>query len=381
MNHQPSSARPPYAVSRQGSSFGSEEQVKARWSSANLRHIKDLWSLNEEQYEQLVLMQTKLADIDHWKNNPYEATRYVMGPQGYEKAEELFRLMIEWRIDNSVDTILETYKPPKTLLHYLPSAILAGYDRDGDPIYLERGGVCDIAELLRLYGRERLMKHIIWSRELASRGRWIEEYERKMGRPPTRLTIVYDLQGLNSRHIKAGVLPFLNESMRMTQQRYNGLAKRMIIIRSPSLFNIVWGMCKCAFPKGAQKKMIFSGPYDHLRVLNKYIDLEVLPPCIVPGGRGKPGIDMPPCLEGGLIPEDKISVPATEVANGKDEAHRYESATCSEASSDSEAEKSRVQRGMRSKQSCSVITIRGKRLIGGHWLAIKSSSKTMTVLH
>ena len=59
--------------------------------------------------------------------------------------------------------------------------------------------------LLTRYGRERLMKHIIWSRELASRGRWIEEYEKKMGRPPTRLTIVYgkfaafqkDYRGLN----------------------------------------------------------------------------------------------------------------------------------------------------------------------------------------
>ena len=79
--------------------------------------------------------------------------------------------------------------------------------------------------LLTRYGREALMKHIIWSRELASRGRWIEEYEAEMGRPPTRLTIIYDLQGLNSGHMKPGVLPFLVESMRITQQRYNGLAK------------------------------------------------------------------------------------------------------------------------------------------------------------
>lgn len=378
MNQQPRKARPPYAISRQGSSYGSEEKVEARWSSANLKHIKDLWSLNEEQYKQLVLMQDKLADIDHWKNNPYEATRFIMGPQGYEKAEELFRLMIEWRIDNSVDTILETYRPPKTLLHFLPSAILAGYDREGDAIYVERGGVCDCAGLLQRYGRERLMKHIIWSRELASRGRWIQEYERKMGRPPTRLTIVYDLQGLNSRHMKAGVLPFLNESMRMTQQRYNGLAKRMIIIRAPSLFNVVWSMCKRAFPKGAQKKMVFSGPHDYLQVLEKYIDLQVLPPCIMPGGRGKPGIDMPPRLEGGLISEDNISV--AEEANSTQTALEYESATCSQASSDSDAEKSRVRRGMRSKKSCSV-SVRGKRLIGGRWLAIKSSSKTVTVLH
>ena len=217
--------RPDYAISTQGSSFGAEESVTSRWSEKNLDYIRQLWSLNDEQYNQLTLLKDKLADIDHWKNNPYEATRFVMGPQGFDRAEELFRAMIKWRIENDIDTIMETYEPPKLLLNYLPSAILAGYDREGDPIYLERGGVMDGHGLLNRYGREKLMKHIIWSRERASRGRWIKDYERKMGRPPTRLTIVYDLQGLNSRHLKPGVLPFLNESMRVTQQRYNGLAK------------------------------------------------------------------------------------------------------------------------------------------------------------
>jgi hypothetical protein len=79
--------------------------------------------------------------------------------------------------------------------------------------------------LLNRFGRERLLKHIIWSRELAFRGRWIEEYEREMGKPPIRLTIIYDLQGLNSRHLMPGVLPLLTEAMKLTQLRYNGIAK------------------------------------------------------------------------------------------------------------------------------------------------------------
>jgi hypothetical protein len=89
----------------------------------------------------------------------------------------------------------------------------------------ERGGAMDGPGLLSRFGRERILKHIIWSRELAFRGRWIEEYEREMRKPPTRLTIIYDLQGMNSRHLKPGVLPLLNEAMKLTQLRYNGIAK------------------------------------------------------------------------------------------------------------------------------------------------------------
>ena len=153
------SSRPAYAISKQGSSFGSEEFIEERWSVENLGYVRKLWSLNEEQYRELVSMKEKLADIDHWKNNPFDAIRFVTGPQGFEKAEELFRTMIDWRIDNNIDNILETYKPPKVLLNYLPSAILAGYDKEGDPIYLERGGAMDGHGLLTRYGRERLMKH------------------------------------------------------------------------------------------------------------------------------------------------------------------------------------------------------------------------------
>lgn len=124
--------RPHYAVSKQGSRFGREESVEARWSLKNLQYIRELWSLTDEQYQELSSMKQRLADIDHWKNNPYEVTRFVTGPQGFAQAETLFRAMIDWRIENNVDTILDTYKPPKILLDYLPSAILAGYDKDGE---------------------------------------------------------------------------------------------------------------------------------------------------------------------------------------------------------------------------------------------------------
>ena len=124
--------RPSYAISKQGSSFGREETVEARWSRENLQFIRRLWSLTDEQYEALSSMKDKLADIDHWKNNPYEVTRFVTGPQGFDQAEALFRTMIEWRIENNVDTILETYRPPKILFDYLPSAIMAGCDKEGE---------------------------------------------------------------------------------------------------------------------------------------------------------------------------------------------------------------------------------------------------------
>lgn len=126
---------------------------------------------------------------------------------------------------NNVDTILEDYTPPPVLMDYCPSAILYGLDHDGDPIYLERAGATDAAGLLTHFGHKALIRHVIWLRELCGRGAWIKDHEERMGRPITQVTIVYDLEGLNVRHLRPGVLPLFAHMMRLTQDNYTGPVK------------------------------------------------------------------------------------------------------------------------------------------------------------
>jgi CRAL/TRIO domain len=365
-------------VSKQGSSYGREETLEARWSIENLQYIRTLWNLSDEHYQELCRLKDQLSDIDHWKNSPYEVVRFVTGPQG-PQAEEMFRAMIKWRLENEVDTILESYKPPKILLDYIPSAVLAGYDREGDPIYLERGGSIDGYGLLTRYGKEKLMKHIIWTRESVSRGRWIEDYERTMGRPPTRMTIIYDLKGLGSRHMKAGVLPFFTQSLAITQQRYNGLAKRFIILRAPPIFNFMWGVCKHAFPKGAVKKMVLTGPHNYMEVLDKYVDRNLLPPCIYPEGKGEVAIGMPARLEGGLIPEDdcyyledSLDPIKDTVDSGDDSSTSFETDCDSSGGSSGDSLGRSTQMRLRK--------VRCKRILEGRWAKKASSPEVLHVV-
>jgi hypothetical protein len=124
-----------------------------------------------------------------------------------------------------------------------------------------------------------------------------------MGRNITQVTIVYDLAGLNTRHMRPGVLPFFADMMSLTQNYYTGPVKRMIIIRAPAIFRACWGVVKHVFPEEARAKMVFTGSHNHEEILSQYMDLSVLPPVISPEhGQGYAAVGMPQRFEGGIPP-------------------------------------------------------------------------------
>lgn len=171
-------------------------------------------------------------------------------------------------------------------------------------IYLERGGAIDGQGLLKRFSQEELMKHAIWLREVHSSGAWVDQYEREKGRSIKDITVIYDLKGLSIRHYNPSVLAWFQSHMAMTEDNYPGPIKRIIIIRAPSIFRMVWSVVKHFFPKCSRDKMVFSGSNDHMKVLGKYMNVSHLPRCINPNGQGGPAIGMPDnCFEAGKIPD------------------------------------------------------------------------------
>ena len=282
------------------SSSGSHEE---RWSEERVHRAIEVWGLNGQEAEQLRSLKDRLSDVDHPKNTPHELVKYIKGPKGYDKAEEVFRNVIQWRRDFGTDTILEDYKPPKILYEYVSTAMLRGVDHEGDPVYVERAGALDALGLVRRYDQEALRKHTVWLRELTASGPWRQDYEHEHGHQPRQLTIVFDLEGLSSRHVKKEVIPIFKDFVAYTADKYYGVSKRMIIIRAPAIFRMVWRIAKHFYDPEVQKKMIFASK-DYLSVLEQYMPLSILPPCINPTGHGVTARGFPPNLNGGVIPDD-----------------------------------------------------------------------------
>ena len=261
------------------------------WGRERVQAVVDAWGFTDEDVARLRDLERRLSDVKHWKNEPTTVIKFLVGPWGHKAAETKFRKMIEWRELNHVDEILDSYVPPPALLQNTPNTVLHDYDREGDPIFLEAAGSVDF-ELLKLFGRDEVLKCAIWGRELYSRGAWLDEFEQRQGRPIKAVTVVYDLKGLSTKHLDPVALGIFRDVVKLAKENYPTKVKRVIIIRAPPIFRLVWNVAKHFFRDSLREKMVFAGK-DYLDVLNQHIDISILPDFICPGGRGRPATGLP----------------------------------------------------------------------------------------
>lgn len=288
-----------------------------RWSEESINRAIDVWELSRDEAKQLRRLKDTLSDVNHRLNTPHELVKYIKGPKGMEKAEEMFRFVINWRLEYGTDTLLDNYKPPRILYDYIATAMLEGVDYVGDPVYLERAGAIDGLGLVKRYDKNALLKHTVWLRELTATGAWRRDYEKKYGHQPRQVTVIFDLKGLSTRHAKTEVIQVFKELVSYTAERYYGVSKRMIIIRAPTIFRMVWQIAKHFYSPELQKKMIFA-PKDYLSVIDQYMDRDILPPSVNPEGHGRAARGFPPNLDGGLIPADLDKDEEVDVAAAAD---------------------------------------------------------------
>jgi CRAL/TRIO domain len=277
--------------------------TRPNWSNDSMDTTCELWQVDATERELLVELGRRVADIQHdQKNTPDELIRFLHAKSGdLIAAERMFRTSIEWRRTVQADTALDR-PPPLGLLEAIPGAILAGTDHEGDPVFVSRVGTFDAIGAYKKFGRDDIVHHCVWIRELASRGEWRVQREQAMGRPMKQLLIIEDLQGIPLTKLisSPAILSLYGEMMRIDQENYPDASKKIIVIRTPALFRMGWNLVKPFFDKYVVEKMVFCGYHDYETVLSQYVDLKVLPPDLLPGiGQGRAEVGMPSRFDGG----------------------------------------------------------------------------------
>lgn len=288
-----------------------DKTYEGKWEPSCLEMVCDIWKLDAGQaIPDLLKLKDRLSDLkDYPLNDPLELARcYVDANSRLEAAEEKFRNTVAWRCQEGIDDLLRDYQPPSAIEEYYPSCFLEGYDREGDPIWIDRVGASDAWAVYDTYGHVPFRNYVLRNREMALRGDFARHYERQTGRPPARITAIMDMEGLCRRHLNAGLIAPLEEGIRNLQDHYGGMAKQIIVAKAPFVFRVVWSIAQHFCSESLKKSIIFGNARNTQAIVDKYMDRPVLPPAFLPKeGQGRPGLGFAQTsLQGGILPEDII---------------------------------------------------------------------------
>jgi len=292
--------------------------LEERWSASSVERVAQAYQLTPDEKNKLFELKDNLQkkgyyDSKHQLMNPLELARWLREAHGnVALAESKFRAAMAWRLEHKIDDLVtsfaETTPDMETLQQHYPSCFLDSVDKDGDPIWLDRTGAADPMGCLRRYGNDTFCNYVLWVRETGLRGDFARDYETssKSGLPPIQVTAIMDMEGLCRRHLIPALLQPLEEGITILQSFYGvALAKRLLIIRAPMIFRIVWSIAQHFCSDDLKRKIIFCNARNLLPMLDKYIDREALPSCIAPlEGKAQPAPGFSPNLLGlGEMPE------------------------------------------------------------------------------
>lgn len=107
----------------------------------------------------------------------------------------------------------------------------------------------------------------------------MEEATRTSGKPISTWTLLVDLDGLNMRHLWRPGIRALLRIIEIVEANYPETMGRVLIIRAPRVFPILWTLVGTFIDENTRTKFLFYGGNDYLSSggLVDYISKDILP--------------------------------------------------------------------------------------------------------
>jgi len=210
-----------------------------------------------------------------------------------EKGREMLSTSLIWRKKHGVDKILSEYQEPNVIKNYFPGG-WHHYDKEGRPVFLLRLGQMDAKGIIRSIGEEGLTKLVL---HICEEGlKLTEESAHRLQQPISTWTMLLDLDGLNMRHLWRPGVKALLHIIEICEANYPETLGRVLIIRAPRVFPILWTLVCPLIDETSRGKFLFYAGDHFLGAggLAEYLPEDKVPDWL--GGPSQTGIP-----EGGLV--------------------------------------------------------------------------------
>jgi hypothetical protein len=229
------------------------------------------------EYKLNLQLKTKF-DSDQEENEwRYELHRYLRARKwNVPHTIKSIREMIQWRIDNHVDLILE-HQPTALRMDLLRKIIPNanhGYTKEHRPLYIEKSGLVHVDKILTQFTPEELIQcHIYWLEFYCQLAR---ERSRQVGKHVEGFALIYDLNGCKMEIRK--VFHLFKQSLYIDNNYYPERLGQMVIVNPPAIFPALWNIVKHWLDPVTKTKIIVikKGP-ETATTLLQYIESDQLP--------------------------------------------------------------------------------------------------------
>ncbi|XP_043504385.1 protein real-time [Polistes fuscatus] len=258
-----------------------------------------------------MMQESKLIQLRHsieelrGSSVPADATllRFLRATEfSVEKAKDMLTQSLHWRKKHQIDKLLEEYETPQVIRDYFPGG-WHHFDKDGRPLYILRLGQVDVKGLLKSTGEDELL---LLALHICEEGLLLmDEATTVWGHPVSQWSLLIDLEGLNMRHLWRPGIKALLRIIEIVEANYPETMGRVLIIRAPRCFPILWTLISTFIHENTRKKFIFYCGTDYQEQgeggLSDYIDPEFIPDFL--GGSSETYI-----MEGGVVPKHLYKV-------------------------------------------------------------------------
>ncbi|CAF1153064.1 unnamed protein product [Rotaria sordida] len=186
------------------------------------------------------------------------------------------REMIQWRIDNKVDSILEdapTISRMDLLRRVLPSA-QHGYTKADRPLYIEKSGLIRVNKILNMFTPEEVLQcHIYWLEYTCQRAR---ERSRQLGKHVETFISISDLHGCKWNVRK--ILHLCKQSLHIDENYCPERLGQLFVVNPPAIFPALWDIVKhWVDPVTKAKIIVIKKGSGTSTLLLQHIDSDQLP--------------------------------------------------------------------------------------------------------
>ncbi|KAH6927614.1 hypothetical protein HPB50_006165 [Hyalomma asiaticum] len=190
------------------------------------------------------------------------------------KAERMYRNDVEWRKENGVDDMLQSYEIPEIVKENFPGAVFYP-SKDGRPVWLIPAGL-DIKGFVAALTPAVVQRHSVYLLEYMEFLK--HSSTKKEGKELENQYLVIDLDKFSLRQVYSWqAIRAITDMLKMMEDHFPECLEKCICINAPGFFPVLWKLVRPFMTQRTADKVNVYGKDGWKNVLLDIMDAEQLP--------------------------------------------------------------------------------------------------------